>query len=72
MLRRYAVGREFESRGGMTFYLVYLLRFLSHFSLYYCHLFTLTSISVIIYICRPYESSISIRHIGRYDFLIFC
>ena len=50
----------------------YLLRFLSHFSLYYCHLFTLTSISVIIYICRPYESSISIRHIGRYDFLIFC
>ena len=46
--------------------------FLSHFSLYYCHLLSLTSISVIIYICWSYESSISMRQIGRYDFLIFC
>jgi len=39
----------------------HLLRFLSHFLLYYCHLFSLTSISVIIYICWPYESSIFMR-----------
>jgi len=37
------------------------LRFLSHFSLYYFHLFSLTSISVIIYICWPHESSIFMR-----------
>jgi len=37
MLRRYVMGREFESRGGIiTFYFFfYLLRFLSHVSLYY-------------------------------------
>jgi len=35
-----------------------LLRFLSHFSLCYCHLFSLTSISVIICICWLYGSSI--------------
>ena len=41
MIRRYAIGREFESCGGIiTFYLFYLLRFLSHFSLRYCHLFS--------------------------------
>ena len=43
-------------------------------SLYYCHLFSLTSIFVIIYIgyVDHYESSISMRQIGRYDFLIYC
>ena len=50
MLRLLCVGHEFESRGGIiTFYLFYLLRFLSHFSLYYLSLIQLTSISVIIY-----------------------
>ena len=57
----------------VLYFFSYLLLFLSHFLLYYCHSFSLTSISVIIYICWPYESSISMRHInGRYDFLIFC
>ena len=52
MLRLHGIGHEFECRGGiMTFYLFYLLRFLSHFSLYYLPLIQLTSISVIIYIC---------------------
>jgi len=45
MLRRYGIGREFESHGRIiTFYLFYLLRFLSHFSLYYLPLIQLTSI----------------------------
>jgi len=39
-----------------NFIFFYLLRFLSHFSLYYLPLIQLTSISVIIYICWPYES----------------
>jgi len=55
-------GFVFESRGGIiTFYLFYLLCFLSHFSLYYLLLIQLTSISVIIRICWPYESSIAMR-----------
>jgi len=57
----------------ITFFIFfYLLCFLSHFLLCYCHLFSLTSISVIIYICWPYESFISMQHTGRYDFLISC
>ena len=49
VLRLYRIGRVFESRGGIiTFYLFYLLRFLSHFSLYHLPLIQLTSISVII------------------------
>jgi len=54
MLRLYGMGHEFEYRGGrpiITFYLFYLLRFLSHFSWYYLQLIQLTSISVIIRIC---------------------
>jgi len=63
-----------RSRGGIiTFYLFsYWLHFLSHFSLYYCHLFSLTSIYMIIYICWQYESLISMQKIRRYDFLIYC
>ena len=45
---RYAIGRGFD-----PVVVSYLLRFLSHFSLYYCHLFSITSLSVIIYIQRP-------------------
>jgi len=42
----------------ITFYLFYLLRFLSHFSLYYLPLIQLTSISVIIHIfAHDYERS---------------
>jgi len=49
LLRLKRIGRVFESRGGIiTFYLFYLLRFLSHCSLYYLPLIQLTSISVII------------------------
>ena len=53
MLQLYGIGREFESGGGIiTFFIFfYLLRFLSHFSLYYLSLIQLTSISVIIHIC---------------------
>ena len=51
-----------RSRGGIiTFYLFFSFTSFSnscHCSLYYCHLFSLTSISVIIYMCWPYESSI--------------
>ena len=52
-LRRYAIGRELDPVVVyITIYLLsHLLRFLSHFTLYQCHLFSLTSIFVIIYIC---------------------
>jgi len=53
MLRLYGIDREFESRDGIiTFCLFCLLRFLSHFSLYYLPLIQLTSISVINYADR--------------------
>ena len=42
----------------------YLLRFLTQFSLYYLPLIQLTSISVTIRICWPYEFSISMRSRG--------
>ena len=46
MLRLHGIDCEFESRGGIiTFYLFYLLRFPSHFSLYYLPLIQLTSIN---------------------------
>jgi len=60
MLRLHGIGREFESRGGIiTFCLFYLPRFLSQ----------LTSISVIIYICWPYESSVAVQSWGRHTLM---
>jgi len=55
----------FESRGGIiTFYLFLFTSFSKSFSLYYLPLIHSTSTSVIIYICWPYESSISMRSRG--------
>ena len=74
MLRRYAVGREFEPRSGIISFDLFLFTLFS--KSFFIVLLPLIQFNVnfrnYLYMLTTYESSISMRHIGRYDFLIFC
>ena len=75
MLWRCAIGRDFESRGGITTF--YLFLFTSFSKSFFIVLLPLIQFNVnfrdyLYMLTIIYESSIFMRDIGRYDFLIFC